>query len=290
MKAKDGIQPPTPPKIRIPRLPEGLDMTELAKSVWTRPTFRAEEIDGITTFIFSISLRDKMRSKNEPVYRSLFESGGTAWTTALQKAYVSAQSGKHVADYIDTLLYTVFRDALQILMKDAKTLAKKYNGMSYRSPGDYPALLEKIVENEATIFALTSGRERGRKRLRQIDETRPIRLAQRCKTLEPLALALKHSLDDLKTKGRQDEAALLTEARKNFQGEAAIDHVLSLGAFRALLPNPDSILDTRLSLWDEWDPHQLVIGIITCEERRRRGRPILASTIKKLIDRGMEQI
>jgi hypothetical protein len=290
MKAKDGIQPPTPPKIkRFPRLPEGLNMAKLAKSVWTRPTFRAEEVDGITTFAFGIDLRDKIRSHNEHIYRSLFESGGPVWAEALETAYPSASSGKKtVAEYIDKKLYIVFRDALQAMMAHAKTIAKNYEGMTHKGHS-YPALFEQNVDKQIKTFVSKSSRK-GRQRIHQVDDKRSIRLAQRYKTLAPLVLELKHFLVDLKTKGPQDEVALLDEVNKNYQGQEWIARVLNRDVFRALLRSPDDILPAHLTLSGEWDPHDLVIGIITCEERPRPGRPILAFTIKKLIDRGMELI
>lgn len=87
MKAKGKIQPPTPFKIkRFLRLPKGTNVAELAISVWEVPTFSANEVNGVTNFVFSIPLRDKIRSHDEHIYRSLFESGGSDWTTALENA------------------------------------------------------------------------------------------------------------------------------------------------------------------------------------------------------------
>jgi hypothetical protein len=274
---------------RFPYLPEGTNVAKLATSVWTTPTFTAKEVDGVTSFVFSLPLRDKIGSHNKHIYRSLFESRGPDWTKALENAYPSARSGKKtVEEYIDKKLYILFRDALQTMMAHAKSIAKNYEGMTHKGQS-YPARFEQDVEEQIKIFVSKSSRK-GRQRIHQVDNTRPIRLAQRCKTLEPLVLALKLFLDDLKTKGPQREAALLFDVSKNYQGQAWIAHVLNRGAFRALLPSPDDIPPAHLTLWGEWDPHDLVIGIITCEERPRRGRPVLASTIKKLIDRGMELI
>jgi hypothetical protein len=174
------------------------------------------------------------------------------------------------------------------MMADAKVLAKNYKGMTHKGQS-YPALFEQNVETQIKTFVSKSSRK-GRQRIHQVENTRPIRLAQRCKTLEPLLLVLKSFLDNQKNKGPQDEAALLAEVRKNYQGQAWIAHVLDGQAFRVHQPNSNGVLPARLTLWGEWDPHDLVIGIITCEECPRRGRPILASMIKKLIDRGMELI
>jgi hypothetical protein len=291
MKAKEGVQPPTSPKIRrFPRLPEGLDMTKLAKSVWACPTFKPKEVKGVTTFIFSISLRSKIRSHNRHVYNSLFKSGGPVWTAALQKAYISAHSGKkRVAEYIDTMLYTVFRDALQILMEDAKTLAKKYDDMSYRSfdGKDHPALLHKIVENEAIIFALTSRREKGRKRVRQIDESRQIRLAKRHATLEPQVNLLRQSVDALKAKGVKDENTMKTEIGEVFKGHDWINHIVNSSAFLELPQNETATATTQSSLGGEWTPEQLIMGILKCEEKMlHRGRPLSVITIRKMITHG----
>jgi hypothetical protein len=290
MKAKDGIQSPPPPKItRFPRLPMETNMKELARKAWAAPKFTATEVNGVTNFVFSVPLRDKIRSYNKHLYHSLFKSRGPVWKTALEEAYPSAISGKKtVADYMDKKLYIVFRDALKVMMAHAKTIAKNYEGMTGKGEG-YRARFEQNVEKQIKAFVSKSSRK-GRQRIHQLDDTRAIRLAQRFKTLEPLVLGLKSFVDNLKIKGHQDEAALLAEVRKNYQGRAWIAHVLDAQAFRALQPNSDGVLPARLTLWGEWDPHDLVIGIIICEERSHLGRPILASTIKKIIDRGMELI
>jgi hypothetical protein len=264
-------------------------MEELARKSWEAPKFTATEADGVTNFVFSVPLRDKIRSHDKHLYRSLFESGGPVWRKVLEKVYPSALSGtKTVAEYLEKKLYIVFRDALQVMMADAKTMAKNYEGMTGKGEG-YGARFEQNVEKEIRAFVSKSSRK-GRQRIHQEDETRPIRLAQRCKTLEPLVLGLKHFLEDLKINGPQDEAALLAEVRKNYQGQTWIVHVLDGQAFRVQQPNSNGILPTHLTLWGEWDPHDLVIGIITCEESPHRGRPTLASTIKKTLARGMKLI
>jgi hypothetical protein len=290
MKANGRVQPTPPPKIRrFPRLPEGIDMTKLAKSVWARPTFTAREVNGVTTFVFGISLRSKIRSHNRHVYNSLFKSGGPVWTAALQKAYISAHSGKkRVAEYIDTMLYTVFRDALQILMEDAKTLAKK-NDTSYRSfdGKDHPALLPKIVENEAIIFALTSHREKGRKRTRPVDMTRPIRLAKRQATLEPQVNLLRQAVDAIKAKGVKDENTMQTEIGVAFKEYDWINHVVKGHAFLDLPQNGSDTTTTQSSLGGEWAPWQLTMGILACEEKiHHRGRPLGVMAILKMVTQG----
>jgi len=290
MKTNNNSQRRAPRKIRrFPRLPRGTDMEELARKSWEAPKFTATEADGVTNFVFSVPLRDKIRSHNEHLYRSLFESGGPVWKTALEKAYPSALSGtKTVAEYLEKKLYIVFRDALQVMMAHARAIAKNYEGMAHEGQ-NYPSLFEQNVDKEMNAFVSMSSRK-GRQRIHQDDDTRPIRLAQRFKTLEPLVVGLKHFLEDLKINGHQDEAALLAEVRKHYIGEAWTVHVLDGQAFRVQQPNSDGVLPAQLTLWGEWDPHALVIGVLTCEERPRRGRPILASKIKELIDRGMELI
>jgi hypothetical protein len=264
-------------------------MAELGRKAWAIPKFTATEVDGVTNFVFSVPLRDKIRSQDEHLYRSLFESGGPVWTTALEEAYPSAISGtKTVAEYIEKKLYIVFRDSLQTMMAHAKSIAKNYEGMTGKGE-DYPARFEQAVEKEIRAFVSKSSRK-GRQRIHQEDDTRPIRLAERCKTLEPLVLGLKRFVDDLKIKGHQDEAAVLAEVRKHYQGQVWAVHVLDGQAFRVHQPNFDGVLPAHLTLSGEWVPHDLVIGIITCEERPHRGRPILASKIKQLVDRGMELI
>src|ERR1700692_4459259 len=104
---------------------------------------------------------------------------------------------------MDKKLYIVFRDALKAMMADAKALAKNYKGMTHKGQS-YPALFDQNVEKQIETFVSKSSRK-GRQRIHPVDETRLIRLAQRRKTLEPLVLALKSFLDNLKNKGPQDE-------------------------------------------------------------------------------------
>jgi hypothetical protein len=267
--------------IRVPHLPTGVNVADLAKSVWRTPEFTVTEVDGITSFVFSVSLRDKMRSHNEPIYRSLFESQGPAWTTALAKAYSSARSGKTktVARHIDTLLYTVFRGALQILMEDAKVLAGNY---------DEPlrTAFKASIDKETKDLESQAHRTKGRKRIGCIDMTRPIRLAERYATLKPLVSELKHFVEELKVSGVHTEETLRDRVRSIFKEHDWVNHVLDGCAFQEVPPNTRDMPPARSDLDGKWAPSQLTYGIISCEERKQRGRPVGALSISRLIARG----
>jgi hypothetical protein len=289
MKSKDGIRPTSVAKIkRFPSLPKGTDVAKLATSVWATPTFTANEVKGVTKFVFSIPLRDKIRSHNEILYRSLFESRGTAWDTALETAYVSARSGKKtVAEYINTTLYIVFRDALQILMEDSRTLSRNYDeSMRYKGEA-YRAVFDKNIDDQVKNFASNSDRKKGRKRIRPIDETRSIRLAERYASLEPGMVLLRQSVNELRAKGVQNESVMRTEIGKAFKEYDWINHVVSGSAFLELPQNASVTVTTQSSLGREWTPEQLTMGILKCEHKMlHRGRPVSVLTILKMVAHG----
>src|ERR1700722_1859318 len=193
MKVKDRVQSTTPPNnMRFPRLPYGAEVANLAKGVWTAPTFSVNEVDGVTNFVFSVRLRDKIRSDHRKLYWSLFESGGPDWRKTLEIAYASALSGKKtVGKCMDIALYAVFRDALEILMKDAKKDSRNYDEL-------YGTAFNATVDDAAKYFVCSSRRKSGRKRIRQMDESRPIRLFERHQTLTPLVSAMGRLVSKLK--------------------------------------------------------------------------------------------
>jgi hypothetical protein len=270
------------PIARFPRLPKGEDVSELAKGTWTPPTFKATDIDGTTTFTFSVPTRDRLRSLDKDIYRSLFESGGSAWTAALETVFLTARSSKTktVAEHIDTLLYTVFRKALKLLMDDAKALGAKYDEQRRT---DFNA----IIDEESEAFLSTSRRPTGRKRLHSIDHRRPKRLFTRYSTLLPLMAQLRAFVDERKGSGILDESAIRTEVGSMFKEHSWINHVLNRCAFIEL---PSDVMGTAVvesSICGEWDAPQLAVGIIRCEESTgRRGRPLNVKTVIKLLDQG----
>jgi hypothetical protein len=265
---------------RFPSLPKGYRVSELAKAAWQKPSFSATEADGITTFAFGVPLRDTLRSLDKNVYRSLFESGGPPWTAALETAYSSAHSGeKTAAEYIDTVLYTVFLEALKILIKDAKSLSTKY-----KEP--YRTEFEQSIEADVTDFTEKSPRESGRRRNKRKDDETAIRLSERYKHLKPLVDNLRKLINKLRHDGIGDENMLHAELASAMTEYDWIRHVTSGMAFEELPPKAGYTAPVRSSLGKEWASWQLTVGIIRCEEAEttdRRHKPGVITIYRRIM-------
>jgi hypothetical protein len=271
--------------MRFPRLPKGKKVSELAKGTWTPPTFEATEIDGTTTFTFRVPTRERLRSLDKDIYRSLFESGAPAWTTALESAYSSAGSGKKsVAEFIDIALYKVFLDALKILIGDAKSLATKYEE-------PYHTKFVQGIEVDLAEFAATSRRARGpKKRSQESNDKTAIRLYERYAFLKPLVGDLKKLVDKLKTSGIDDEGPLNADVASGMRDHEWIRHVTSGAAFLELPPTAGHTSAIRgTTLGEDWAPWQLTAGVIRAEEAEKtdsRHKALGVVTIYRRIMRG----
>ena len=274
----DSPNPASVPKIvhRFPRLPKDRRVAELAQQVWETPTFSAKEIDGTTQFIFTVPIQAAFKRQEPTIHRILFEAKTTKWTSAIEKAYPETRSGKKlIKEFIDTLLYKVFYEALLILNTDT-------DGLS----GDYTKFKEEFTTN----FRAASPRTPGRRPLPN-KEQRDIRLANRRAILHPRMQELREFVNRLKHSGISDENLVRENVSAMFK-EDWLSFVIDGTAFEMLLGDAsegDTINKSHLT--GKWAPWQLTLSVIRCEENANNpGRPLSLRTIQRMIMRGQHKL
>jgi hypothetical protein len=242
---------PFPGVHRSPRLPVDRVVADLAQRVWEKPTFSAKSENGMTQFIFSVPIQSGFRKESPSIHRILFEAKKTSWTNALEKAYPETRSGKTklIKDFIDTLLYRLFYEALLILNTDTEGLA-----------GDYATFKKEFTSN----FRAASPRVPGKRPMLNRSQ-RSKYLANRYNTLLPRVRELRQLVNELKRSGTDDEQ-LLTKIGEVFK-EEWMKFVISGIAFEKL---PRSTGQTVLGIaTTKWAPWRCTTGIICCEEEER---------------------
>jgi hypothetical protein len=261
---------------RFPRLPGDREVAELAQQVWRSPTFTAKDVHGMTQFIFSVPIRSGFKRQNPSIYRSLFKAKRVAWTSALEQAYPGTRSGKKlVKDYIDTLLYKLFYEALLILNTDTEGLT-----------GDYTKFKKDFADN----FRAASPRTPGRRSDPNKDK-REIRLAERYAILLLRMKELRKVVNLLKQSGISQENLVRERVVAEFKDDW-ITFVVSGAAFEMLLggASQEGIVKNG-SIAGRWAPWQLTLSVIRCEENARKSRkPVSLHTIRKAIMRGTSKL
>ena len=275
--AKDSSTPISLPKAlrRFPRLPVDKGVAELGQKIWTPPHFSVDELNGSTRFIFSVPIQSKFREQAPDEYRILFHAKKTTWKEALQKAYVNAPGKKPIKDYINTVLYKLFCEALIILNTDTEGLG-----------GDYTKFKEDFTAN----FRAASPRAPGR-RFNPDKDQRDIRLAERHAILHPRMKKLRKFIDLLKRSGIKDEDLLRERVGAEFEDEW-ISFVVNGGSFEMLLAGAsDRGIIENASIAGTWAPWQLTLSVIRCEENACNPRQRLSlRTIYRAMMRGQSKL
>lgn len=257
---------------RFPRLPLPKVVAELAQKAWKPPKFSAEESNGNTKFIFTVPIQSRFRRENSEIYKILFKRKKIKWIQALEKVYPEARRGKRIAEFMDTLLYKLFSDALLILNTDTHGFV-----------ADHTPFKIKFSEDYQGATARRKGR-RSNPRRAEID----VRLWLRYDALHSQTENLRHFLDQMRREGIDDEEQLRRKVAAAFGKEGWTLYVTSGAAFERLPAN--SSLGTAVvssSLGGRWAPWQLAVGIIRCQEgARNRGKMLSPWTIFKAIMHG----
>jgi hypothetical protein len=273
---KDTPIPVSDPKIihRFPRLPVHEKIAELGQKVWVPPHFSVEELDGATRFIFSVPIQSTFQKQAPDDYRILFHAKKTTWHEALQKAYVEASGKKPIKDYINTVLYRLFCEALIILNTDASGLT-----------GDYTKFKEDFVDK----FRSASKRKAGRRPNYDKDK-RATRLAERHATLLPRMGELRKFVNRLKQDGIDDENQIRLRVAAEFKDDW-ISFITDGTAFEMLLG--DAIqggIVRNATIAGKWAPWQLTVSVLRCEEKVRNPRESLSLiTIFRAVIGGREK-
>jgi hypothetical protein len=256
---------------RFARLPQHRRVAELAQQVWETPTFAAKEFDGTTQFIFTVPIQAAFKRQDPTIHRILFEAKTTKWTSAIEKAYPETRSGKKlIKEFIDTLLYKVFYEALLVLNTDTEGLA-----------GDYTKFKQEFTGNFRAASPRTPGKRPIPNRA-QLEE----RLARRYEALLPQLRELRTFVDRLTHSGMTD-SLLGMKVTAAFKGDW-VSFAASGSAFERL-PGAlsRSVSEIATTLGGKWAPWQATVGVIRCEEAKRNPKnPLSVVSIYKMIMAG----
>jgi len=274
--AEDTSIPVSIPKVvsRFARLPFDKRIAELGQKIWMSPRFSVDELDGNTRFIFSVPIRSKFQEQAPREFQILFHAKKTTWNQALQKAYVNAPGKKPIKDYINTVLYKLFCEALIILNTDTEGLA-----------GDYTRFKEDFTANFRAASPRAPGRQSNPNK-----QQREIRLAKRRAILLPRMQELRKFVELLKRSGIKDEDALRDRVAAEFNDDW-MSFVVNGTAFEKLLGDAIDGGIFNSSIAGKWAPWQLTLSVIRCEENVRNPRHLVSPrTIYRAIARGQSKL
>lgn len=250
------------PPQRFPRVPEGIETAELGKRAWTPPEFEARQTKNATEFVFRLPFSKEFRKENLGLYRALFERKGASWARAVKRAYSLSYSGeKPIYQAFNTLLYTVFTDALAIQLVEGEVLGSQY---------------VPWVMSESEKFRNVAPRKGG---LPKRNEQRAIDLAIR--------------YGELLGKTQQLRQLTRSSAKKSDQKtlEDEVNKILPFDLIRralaALLASSSRAISMETLMEVKWAPWKLALRIMECEEADKDKRLAIA-TIEGYIKRGNE--
>lgn len=237
-------------KRHYPRVLGTKDLGAMAARVWRRPEFEIRSRGFTTEFVFRLRVLERIKRRELPFYKTVFEPARKSWKNALLSAYATALYGnKPAKDTCSNVLYQVFVAALPALVEAAKSSGDEF---APKIQGVPISILQK------------SKRQTG---------PRPSKKKKKAKRLARRYAELKGDVSKLrrfiKEKGRGlAEDQLKTEILKQFKADWA-SFVANGCALKNLpnIPGHEKSVDTLGGL--VWTVKQLAVGILVCEENVR---------------------
>lgn len=255
---------PRSPVRRFPRIPTAEDVGQAMTEIWRTPEFLVRQTDSGTEFVFRLGfcVPERIREKELAVFTMLFSgSRSIDWERELQQAYARGEyKGTRLKSLLPEGIRRICVVALSEIFERAKTSGDPY--------------AERLKGEQTAVVQSARGKRLPKPVFR---EKRASRLRRRYNVLLPKVKKLWKFVKQ--SHNRYQEASLLAEVRNAFQYSWIVD--VTQGEALQNLPNIPAH-DTRAKNLGglKWTPRQLAVGIIYCEEHRRRTRPFLkASTI-----------
>jgi hypothetical protein len=187
---------------------------------------------------------------------------GKGWAGAIKTAYAQVQVGKKPVDQqFEKWLYKVLTRAIGVWIEETATLMGSRYGPWKR----------RTIKNLATHVKRkpgprTSPSQRSA-RAKQRDEM-AVRCAKRYEFLKEEVARLRQVINERKTAGVMDEAALRKVIRKMFRADW-VQYVTSGTAFDHLVDFSTRMKVSRSLTSLDWMDRELAVGILLCEEKAR---------------------